>query len=274
VPDVAAFTPTHGYSPGPDLRRRIARNHEETSIELAGRHFSYTLKRSSARRTLALRVSESGGIVVNAPLRLPQGHVEAFIRQHVDWLMQHLARRPEAIVWRDGLRLPFLGGELRLTHRGAAGPLPTQLTLLFDDTPETPAEGTGPILEGDRLICPGTRGGLEASVRAWYVAYAQAWLGQRLAALCREQGRAVPPWRLSDARGRWGSLSARGVVGLNWRLVKAAPAEIDYVICHELAHFKHRDHSPAFWREVARLHPGYADARRHLRAESRRYFEF
>jgi len=256
------------------LRRRIARNQEESSIELAGQHFPYTLKRSAARRTLALRVAESGSIVVNAPLRLPQGHVEAFIRQHVDWLMQRLARRPEAIAWRDGLRLPFLGGELRLTHRGAAGPLPTQLSLLFDDAPQAVVAGDAPVLEGDRLICPGTRGDLEAMVLAWYQTYAKAWLGQRLVTLCREQGRAVPPWRLSDARGRWGSLSAKGVVGLNWRLIKAGPAEIDYVICHELAHFRHRDHSPAFWREVARLCPGHAAARAHLREHGRRYFEF
>jgi len=256
------------------LRRRIVRNQEETSIELGGRHFPYTLKRSAARRTLALRVSEAGAIVVNAPLRLPHGHVESFIRQHVEWLMQRLARRPDALVWRDGLRLPFLGGELRLTHRGAAGPLPTQLALDFEDSPAPSTEQDMPVLEGDRLICPGTRGNLEAMVRDWYLAHARAYLGQRLATLCREQGREVPPWRLSDARGRWGSLSAQGVVGLNWRLIKAGSSEIDYVICHELAHFRHRNHSPAFWREVARLHPGHETARARLRAQGRYYFEF
>jgi predicted metal-dependent hydrolase len=255
-------------------RPRIARHEEEARIELAGRHFPYTLKRSSARRTLALRVQESGTIVVNAPLRLPQGHVEAFIRQHVDWLMQRLARRPEALVWRDGLRLPFLGGALRLTHRGVAGPPPTQLSLLFEETAESVAEGDSPIIEGDRLICSGSRGGLEALVIDWYQAQAEAYLGQRLAVLCREQGRGLPSWRLSDARGRWGSLSAKGVVGLNWRLIKAIPAAIDYVICHELAHFRHRDHSPAFWREVERLRPGFAAARAHLKEHGRRYFEF
>jgi predicted metal-dependent hydrolase len=256
------------------LRRRIARHQEDASIELAGRHFPYTLKRSSARRTLALRVSEAGGIVVNAPLRLPQGHVEAFIRQHVDWLIQRLARRPEAIVWRDGLRLPFLGGELRLTHRGIAGPLPTQLSLLFDDQPEPTTERATPVLEGDRLICPGARGDLEPMVLAWYRAYAQAYLGQRLAVLCRQHGRLEPPWRLSDARGRWGSLSPKGVVSLNWRLIKAGPSEIDYVICHELAHLRQRNHSPAFWREVGFLCPGYETSRAHLREHGIRYFEF
>jgi predicted metal-dependent hydrolase len=255
-------------------RRRIARQEEAARIDLAGVDVPYLLKRSSARRTLALRVQESGQLVVNAPLRLPQSHIDGFIRQHVDWIRQHLERRTEAPVWRDGMRLPFLGGELRLTHRGAAGPLPTQLSLDFDDAPGTTANDATPVLDGDRLICPGGRSGLEAMVLAWYRAYAQAYLGQRLALLCRGQGRIEPPWRLSDARSRWGSLSAKGVVSLNWRLIKASQAEIDYVICHELAHFRERNHAPAFWRQVAALCPGYAAARARLREHGRRYFEF
>jgi predicted metal-dependent hydrolase len=81
-------------------------------------------------------------------------------------------------------------------------------------------------------------------------------------------------WRLSDARSRWGSLSAKGVVGLNWRLVKASTAEMDYVICHELAHFRQRNHAPAFWREVAALCPDHEAARRQLRQNGKLYFQF
>lgn len=39
------------------------------------------------------------------------------------------------------------------------------------------------------------------------------------------------------------------------------PHEIsDYVICHELAHLKHLNHSSAFWEEVTRLYPDYKSA--------------
>ena len=34
---------------------------------------------------------------------------------------------------------------------------------------------------------------------------------------------------------------------------------------HELAHLRHMNHSPAFWREVARLYPDYQRAREALR---------
>jgi hypothetical protein len=69
-------------------------------------------------------------------------------------------------------------------------------------------------------------------------------------------------------------LSAKGVVSLSWRLVKAGTDEIDYVICHELAHFRHRDHSAAFWREVAALFPEYQSMRARLRRHGARYMAF
>jgi hypothetical protein len=40
---------------------------------------------------------------------------------------------------------------------------------------------------------------------------------------------------------------------------------IDYVVAHELAHVKIKDHSPRFWRAVALVRPQYKEYRRWLR---------
>ena len=63
-------------------------------------------------------------------------------------------------------------------------------------------------------------------------------------------------------------------MSLNWRLLKAGPEQLDYVICHELAHFRQRNHSPAFWREVALLFPEWKQVRGELRLDGRLYFQF
>jgi predicted metal-dependent hydrolase len=43
----------------------------------------------------------------------------------------------------------------------------------------------------------------------------------------------------------------------------------DYVLIHELMHLRQMDHSPAYWRLVAKACPAYADARAWLRTNGR-----
>ena len=238
------------------VRRAPTRSEEILPLPLAGPDAVYRLKRSSARRTLALRVSEAGEVSVNVPMRLSQTEVDRFLAKHADWLRQRLeVARDRVFHWRDGAELPWLGASLILNLLAPAG---------------RPAVRR----EGGRLLCAAEPPSVPAVVKRWYQGQARVLLAQRLAAQCARLGRESPPLRLSDARTRWGSLSPRGVVSLNWRLVKASPEAVDYVICHELAHFKQRNHSPAFWREVETLYPEWETIRRRLRQNGPLYFLF
>ena len=53
----------------------------------------------------------------------------------------------------------------------------------------------------------------------------------------------------------WGSCSAKNNISLNMRLVTLDSDLIDYVILHELAHLKIKNHSELFWKELQRLMP-------------------
>jgi len=66
-------------------------------------------------------------------------------------------------------------------------------------------------------------------------------------------------YRLSQAKGRWGSLGRDGVVRAHWRLVQAPAAAIAYVVAHELSHLVHRNHAPAFWRALGTTLPDWAE---------------
>ena len=51
----------------------------------------------------------------------------------------------------------------------------------------------------------------------------------------------------------------------------APPTIIDYIVVHELCHFRHLDHTEAFWNEVDKVMPDYAERKEWLRKNGARW---
>jgi predicted metal-dependent hydrolase len=98
---------------------------------------------------------------------------------------------------------------------------------------------------------------------------ARRQLPTRVLELAAKYGLHVSRVSVRNQRWRWGSCSRRGHICLNWRLVHMPVSVRDYVIVHELMHLKRMDHSPAFWKLVARACPEYEVARAWLRDHAR-----
>lgn len=230
--------------PPPELVSRDVRR-----LLLSAEPVEYTLVRRRGRRGLGLRVDHEG-LTVSAPASMPLGRIEAFVRESERWVLRKIAewrdRRPPPIEWRDGASLPYLGRQLVLRVGEAARP--------------TIALEAGELRLAVRDPAPEK---VHRAVVAWYKRAALVHLAARAFVLAQAGGLRVPRVFISPARSRWGSCNARGEVRLAWRLVKAAEPLVDYVVCHELAHLRHMNHSRAFWAEVERLCPDY----RRLRSE-------
>ena len=72
--------------------------------------------------------------------------------------------------------------------------------------------------------------------------------------------------RIRKMKTRWGVCNKSSMtVTLNKELIHKDVSLIDYVIIHELCHFKHMNHSASFWKEVEKYYPYYKLARKRLK---------
>ena len=229
-------------------------------MTLGAGNVDYVLVRRRGRRGVGFRVN-GDGLTVSAPLSMPISGIEELARRSERWILRKLAewrtRRVAPMEWRDGATLPYLGRSLALRIVPGAR---NHVEL-----------GDAALLASLRDTAPDS---VERAVVAWYKRAALAHLAGRAFSLARIAGLAPPRVLLSSALSRWGSCNTRREVRLAWRLVKARPELVDYVICHELAHLRHMNHSTAFWAEVARQCPDYVRLRDELFATDHLYRSF
>ena len=82
-------------------------------------------------------------------------------------------------------------------------------------------------------------------------------LPERIAFFAGQMGLETPPFRVTSARTRYGSCSPKNRLSFSLFLMANSPEAVDYVVVHELAHVRNKNHGPAFWAEVASVLPDW-----------------
>jgi len=72
--------------------------------------------------------------------------------------------------------------------------------------------------------------------------------------------------KITSAKKRFGSCSAKNGICYSFRLMEYPDKAIDYVVVHELAHIRHKNHSKAFYATVAKYLPDYPERIKLLKA--------
>ncbi|MDE2150067.1 MAG: M48 family metallopeptidase [Gammaproteobacteria bacterium] len=212
---------------------------------------------SSRARKLRIEIRPGGEIWLIIPQGISRARAYAFLAERADWARRHATRLQTQIAAPMPLRFD---GTDRIPLRGIDTPLRVLLApaLAVRVATDDIALAVPPQQLADRT----------ALERALGRALRETARADTAAALSIEASRLDIGYhgpRIADQRSRWGSCSAGGLISLNWRLVMAPAEVLRYVVVHELCHRRHHDHSPRFWRLVARQMPGFESPRRWLR---------
>lgn len=211
-----------------------------------------------ARRSIGLKI-KGGEIELIAPPQVPLARLQEILLQKRDWLRKHWLQQQAQRVE------PAANLVQQILWRGEVWPLQLQAAARWRIALQDGVIAvSGPQLDDEATLA--------ARLQQWQKQQAKALIGERLVLLATRAARPLRSWALSSARTRWGSCSADGSIRLNWRLLQAPPAILDYVIAHELAHLLHMNHSADFWAEVSRLYPDWQAARRWLKQQGHTLF--
>mgnify|MGYP001236404239 CR=1 FL=1 len=219
--------------------------------------------RTSRRKTIGLTINDDG-LLVTMPTWASRKHLHDAINAKASWILRKLGdlhTRQEQLAtaearWKNGGCVPYLGVYVSLQL------CPELRSAEFSGSLKAPDAGDVLSLP---LQLTSTDDRIRERVYAWLQKQAIAYFDQRLAHYCQQSGLYLKSWRIASPAARWGSCSSDGRIMLNWRLIHFPPDVVDYVVAHEVAHLRHMNHGPDFWREVERMHPHFSQARRALK---------
>jgi predicted metal-dependent hydrolase len=207
-------------------------------------------------------VRPDGTVEVHAPKRSSASEIRSVVEEFRPWIEKkrrealERVRRRRARRFDDGDDVPYLGGNLRLR---------------IDETESATDDAV--VRDGGTLrvsvppeLTPGSRRAVvRFAVHRWLLDEARDVFHRRHVAMSRAVGQSARRVVIKNMRSRWGSCGPDRLMNLNWRLVLAPEAIIDYVLVHELTHITEPNHSPAFWRRVGRSCGHFEESRDWLR---------
>ncbi len=190
------------------------------------------------RRQQNIRLSLKGNAIrVSYPYFLSFRRAEKFLLARQAWILKH---RPETLVFKNGMKI---GTRHQLEFS-------QQEHLIKDNIIFAPADNETRIAQ---LIKEALK--IEALEILLPLAEAQI----------QRSGLRPEKIRSRYMRSQWGSCTSKNNICLNSCLIYLPDNLINYVIIHELCHLKLLNHSPSFWRLVAKYSPEYLSLRKQLR---------
>jgi len=209
----------------------------------------YTLIRSN-RKTIAIYIRD-GRVEVRAPRRASDKEIRAFVVSKEKWIAGKMAASKERLEKREGFSLDY--GSL-VRFMGSRYPIAAR-----------PGNKAG--FDGENFFMPSDMAPehIKSACAFTYRLLAKSVMKEKVAHFAGLMSLSPASVRITGAKTRWGSCSAKKSLNFSWRLMMADEDVIDYIAVHELAHIKEMNHSARFWAVVEGVLPDYREREKKLK---------
>lgn len=219
----------------------------QKTIELEGINILFKKNRKSTK--LRIKVSPKNGTIVTMPWFFPYDKAKDFAKGHLDWIKTNLEKiekfKKNTVIFDENTEFTTRNYKLVIARKNIKksfssikdGKIFVNFTPCEDiSTKENQEKIRKAIIEAFRLE-------------------AKEYLPQRTEFLAKKFGLKYRDLTIKNLSSRWGSCSGRNNINLNLHLIRLPYELIDYVILHELAHIKEKNHGEKFWKYLCSLIP-------------------
>ena len=202
----------------------------------------------SKRKTLSIAIDAFGRLIVRAPIHCAQSRIDAFLKEKEAWILRKQSERQAVGVQKapddlNGYELFIVGKKYRIVCVDANA-------IQID-----PAKGL--------LYLP--KSNAKKRLLAWLKENALRILTKSAKEQAEKMGVTFQRVEINSARRSWGLCTGENVIRFSFRLLFAPKDVVEYVVIHELAHVRQKNHSARFWSEVQKYVPDYKERRAWLK---------
>lgn len=233
----------------------------------------FNLVRSRRRKTSELIIENETEITVRVPFDKPMEEIKEIIQRKIQWIFkkqeEYKRIKPEInqFSYLPYSTLPYLGNNYEIEIRNLDSfKDKAEKIFLEDDRFFFYLKDVSIENNQDNQLRLSASIGIDGKIiknkikmlyDKWLQDQAQIVFKKKIYDFSKIIGVNPKDWKIKKLKNRWGSVTKKGTINLNVNLIKAPNDIVDYVIRHELCHFKIEGHSHHFWKFLKQFEPAY-----------------
>lgn len=228
----------------------ILRDTEEyIELEALGKQILVRIKKSVRARNISIRINAKGQAELVLPRWGSVSKAKSFLLEKSPWLVKRMFE-VEKHIHMDKATIPIFG-------------------VMHSITQIESEKRSVELVEGNIIKIYGPHELRDITL----VRYLRDLLLKKLEEIAENQSAVVglryKTIHLIKGISHWGSCAPDGTLSFNWRLALAPMNVVEYLVAHELAHIKERNHGVRFWHLVDQIYPDNKISRKWLKTEGR-----
>lgn len=206
----------------------------------------YRVVKKLRSKGIRLSVHGSRGVQITIPAFASYRQASEFLESKLDWVRKSIDKQKEkakqqSLLLKDGTSIILINGTITLSQMATSQDLIPKITLrkhILEDEKSISRSISYPAGSSTEQLITAVTLAIRRS--------AQEYLPERAKQLANIYGFKYNKLFLKNNKSNWGSCSSLNNINLNIHLMRLPTELCDYVILHELAHLKHRNHGKEF----------------------------